>query len=49
MSLELAPSSVNLHLKEGKMKYLGFNIRDDDGETLSAIKDQVSVGRALKK
>ena len=35
-SLELAANSVGLHLNEGKTKYMGINIRDDDNSTLVA-------------
>jgi hypothetical protein len=34
---EFLMSSVGLHLNDGKTKYLGVNIRDDDSQTLSAI------------
>ena len=43
-SLELAANSVGLHLNEGKTKYMGINIRDDDNPTLVA-----GSGKSLEK
>ena len=43
-SLELAANSVGLHLNEGKTKYMGINIRDDDNSTLVA-----GSGKSIEK
>ena len=55
-SLELAANSVGLHLNEGKTKYMGINIRDDDNQTLVAgsgksiekVDDFVYLGSRMK-
>ncbi|XP_063685824.1 uncharacterized protein LOC134819652 [Bolinopsis microptera] len=55
-SLELAAKSVELHLNEGKTKYMGINIRDDDsptlvagsGKTIEKVDDFVYLGSRMK-
>ena len=43
-SLELAANSVGLHLNEGKTKYMGNNIREDDAQSITA-----ASGKSIEK
>lgn len=55
-SLELAANSIGLHLNEGKTKYIGINLSDEDcmiraasGEELERVDDFVYLGSRIMR